>query len=176
MKQCFSVLFCSALLLAGLSSGAQNITKKWSIGFGLEGGAPVGDTKDSYNFTGGLTVRFSYKAGPGFATFTTGAVVFYPKKVQGEQTKAGLQIPFKAGYKYIFLKHLFVMGELGYSSFRYYYEGTNSNLISSSTGGFTYAPTFGVQFGFFEAGIKYEGIAVSGGTLSDIGLRLGFNF
>jgi hypothetical protein len=176
MKQCFSILFCSALLLAGLSSGAQKLSKKASFGFGLEGGAPLGDAKNSYNFTGGLTLRFSYKAGPGFATFTTGAVVFGPKSISGGHAKAGLQIPFKAGYKYIIGGHFFVMGELGYSVFRYYYEDGNHNLVSTSTGGFTYAPTVGVQFGSFEVGIKYEGIAISGGTLSDVGLRLGFNF
>ena len=176
MKQCFAILFCSALLLAGLSSGAQKLSKKWSIGFGLEGGAPLGDAKTSYNFTGGLTLRFSYKAGPGFATFTTGGVVFAPKDIKGTDVKAGLQIPFKAGYKYIIGDHFFVMGELGYSAFRYYYKDGNGNLVSASTGGFTYAPTVGAQFGVFEVGIRYEGIAISGGTLSDVGLRLGFNF
>ncbi len=40
----------------------------------------------------------------------------------------------------------------------------------------TYAPSVGVQFGVFEAGVKYEAIAVSGSTLSNIGVRLWCNF
>ena len=175
MKKCIPVLFCAVLLLAGLSLSAQKEGKKWSVGFGLEAGAPVGDVKDSYHFTAGVTVRFSYMAGPGYLTFTTGVVGYDPKKVPGGQTKAALQIPFKAGYKYIFVKHLFVMGELGYSTYRYYYDD-GGNLVSTSTGGFTYAPSIGVNFGVFEAAIKYESIAVSGGTVSNVGLRLGFNF
>jgi hypothetical protein len=176
MKKSIPVLFCGVLLLACFSLSAQKETKKWSLGFGLEAGTPLGDTKDNYNFDAGLTIRFSYKAGPGFLTFTSGAVAFDPKKVTGVKEKAALQIPFKAGYKYIFVKHLFVMGELGYSSYKYFYGGSNGNLVSSTTGGFTYAPSVGVNFGAFEAAIKYEAIAISGGTVSDLGLRLGFNF
>jgi len=176
MKKCIPVILCGVLLLTCFSLSAQKEGKKWSVGFGLEAGVPTGDIKDSYNFTGGITLRFAYKAGPGFATFTTGVVGYVPKKGLGKQTKAALQIPFKAGYKYIFAKHLFVMGEFGYSTFRYYYDGGNGNLASTSTGGFTYAPSIGVNFGVFEAGIKYEAIAITGGTVSDIGFRLGFNF
>jgi hypothetical protein len=176
MKKYLPVLLCTLLLFAGFSLKAQQESKKFSVGFGLEAAVPVGDIKDTYTFAGGITLRFSYKAGPGFLTFTTGLKGFYPKKGQGDQTKAALQIPFKAGYKYVFVKHLFVMGEVGYSVYRYYYKGLDDNLASTSTGGFTYAPTIGVNFGAFEAGIKYEAIAITGGTISDIGIRLGFNF
>ena len=69
----------------------------------------------------------------------------------------------------------FVMGELGYSSFKIYYDA-NGTVASNSSGGFTYAPTVGVNFNAFEAGIKYEATSVSGGTFSNISLRLGFNF
>jgi hypothetical protein len=176
MKKTKLTAICAVLLLACFSLSAQVDTKKFSVGFGLEAGKPTGDVKDSYNFTGGITVRFSYKAGPGFATFTTGAVGYVPKKGLGHDTKAALQIPFKAGYKFIFAQHVFVMGELGYSVYRYYYDDVNNNLASASTGGFTFAPSVGVNFGVFEAGLKYESIAISGGTVSDIGIRLGFNF
>jgi len=174
MKKCGFIFLLA--LVAAASAKAQRDNKPWSIGFGLEAGTPLGTTGNGYTVTGGATLRFSYKLGPGFATISSGARLYYPKKVTGEQTKAALQIPVMAGYKYIFMKHLFVMGELGYSSFRYYYGDGNGGLAHSSTSGFTYAPSAGVQFGAFEAGVKYEGIALSGGTLSDLSLRLGFNF
>jgi hypothetical protein len=176
MKKYFPLLVCIALVFGSLSVSAQKENKTMSIGFGLEAGIPVGDIKNSYNFDGGVTLRFSYKAGPGYATFTTGVIGFAPKKGQGDETKAALQIPFKAGYKFIFAKHLFVMGEMGYSVYRYYFKDGNGDLAHASTGGFTYAPSIGANFGVIEIGIKYEGIAISGGTVSDFGVRLGFNF
>ncbi len=68
------------------------------------------------------------------------------------------------------------MGEMGYSSFKIYYKGENGDLASSNSGGFTYAPTVGVNFNAVELGIRYEGTSLKGGTVSTIGLRLGFNF
>jgi hypothetical protein len=176
MKKFIPLLFCVVLVFAGFCVSAQRESKNWSLGFGLEAGVPVGQFKDNYHFVPGVTIRFAYKAGPGFLTFTSGLIGFDPKKVAGEKTKAALQIPFLAGYKYIFLKHLFVMGELGYSNYRYYFGGTNGNLASSTTGGFTYAPSVGINFGVFDAAIKYESIAISGGTVSYAGIRLGLNF
>jgi hypothetical protein len=177
MKKWYAVVLGSfCLILCGsFSANAQKDSSKLSFGFGLEAGVPTGDAKAAYNFTGGLTVRLSYHAGPGFLTLTTGAEGYVPKKGQGNSTKASLQIPVKAGYKYIFAKPFFVMAELGYSSFRIYYDN-NGSVASNSYGGFTYAPTVGVNFNAFEAGIKYEATSVSGGTISNLSLRLGFNF
>ena len=170
-----SAIFTSLLIISFTTAKAQKESKQFSVGFGLEGGMPVGDAKNAYDFDGGITLRFSYHVGPGFATLTSGAVGFYPKSNLGDNTKATLQIPIKAGYKYVFHKPFFVMGELGYSSFKVY-SGDNGSLVTSHVSGFTYAPTVGVNFKAFEAGIKYEATSVSGGTFSNINLRLGFNF
>ncbi len=169
------IVFLMASLCLVIKANAQKESKTFSAGFGLEGGLPLGDAKTAYNFTGGITVRFAYHAGPGFVTLTSGVVLYGPKSDQGNATKASLQIPVKAGYKYVFYKPFFVMAELGYSSFKIYYDN-GGTVASNSTGGFTYAPTVGVNFNVFEAGIKYEATSVSGGTLSNISLRLGFNF
>ncbi|MBI1782062.1 MAG: hypothetical protein HYR66_11940 [Sphingobacteriales bacterium] len=165
----------SIVLLSFNTAKAQKENKHFSAGFGLESGATSGGASSVYKSTLGLTIRFSYHTGPGFLTFTSGGVVWLPKSGLGKSTKASLQIPVKAGYKYIFHKPFFVMGELGYSSFKIYYNN-NGGVASNAAGGFTYAPTVGVNFNTFEAGIKYEATAVSGGNFSNIGLRLGFNF
>ena len=162
------------LVFAGNMANAQNEKKAFSVGLGLEGGIPASST--GYNFMGGLTVRFSLHEGPGFVTLSSGAVAWAPKSFQGETPKASLQIPVLAGYKYIFAKPFFVMGEIGYSSFRVYYKDNDNNLASLSSGGFTYAPTVGVTFNAFEAGLRYEGTSLSGGTMSAVMLRLAFNF
>lgn len=105
MKKTFTFLFNAVLLLTCFSVSAQNETKKWSLDFGLEGGLPVGDIQNSYHFDGGLTLRFSYKAGPGFATFTTGLIAFDPKKVTGVKEKAALRHdtgPWVEGWRKVF--------------------------------------------------------------------------
>ena len=167
-------LFCFFLLVS-TTIQAQKESKSFSAGFGLEAGLPMGNINTAYHFTGGITVRLAYHVGPGFITLGSGLVGWAPKTGQGKSTKASLQIPVIAGYKYIFYKPFFVMGELGYSSFKVYSD-YNGSVVSNSSGGLTYAPTIGVNFNAFEAGIKYEATAVSGGTFSNVCLRLGFNF
>lgn len=167
-------LFC-LLISVGNIAKAQKETKAFSVGLGLQGGVP-GGSNTGYNFMGGLTIRLSVHAGPGFVTLGSGAVAWVPKSFEGKSTKASLQIPVTVGYKYIFAKPFFVMGEAGYSSFRVYYNGGNGNVASATSGGFTYAPSVGVNFNVLELGIRYEATSLSGGTISAISFRLGFNF
>ncbi len=153
---------------------AQKETKKFSVGFGLEGGVPTGSYADLFNFAVGITARFSYHAGPGFVTLTTGGIGYDPKTVVvGQKKKVGLQIPVRVGYKYI-VHHFFAMGEVGYSEFKYYY-GESGALASTSVGSFIAAPTIGVQFNAFEAGLRY-GMDFRSGGGGLLGIRLGFNF
>jgi hypothetical protein len=164
------------LLSVGSFARAQNLNKPFSFGLGLEAGAPTGDATTAYHFTGGLTIRFSVHAGPGFVTLGTGAEVWSPKSFEGKSTKASLQIPVLVGYKYVFAKPFFVMGEIGYSSFRVYYDGGSGGVASTSYGGFTWSPTVGVNLNVIELGIKYEATSLSTGTFSAVKFRLGFNF
>src|SRR5450631_2783664 len=176
MKQFFCILLAGFLLCCTLPSMAQRSGKLWSLGFGLEGGIPLNDAAKVYNFSGGLTARFSLRTGPGYGTITTGWLVFVPKNIDGMNPQVSLQIPIKGGYKYIFANHFFVMGELGYSFFQTYVGDGNGNLVKTSTGGFTYAPSVGVQFGVMDFGVRYETIAINTGNVSNLGFRLGFNF
>jgi len=170
-----TTIFC--FVVAGcIPANAQKESKKFSVGFGFEAGLPLGDAKDAYHFTAGSNIRFSYHAGPGFVTLTTGATVWLPKSDAGDDTKASLAIPIKAGYKYILHKPFFVMGELGYSSFKVYYKDGNGDLAKSTSGGFTYSPAVGVNFNALEIAIKYEATSLTGGTVSNVALRLGVNF
>lgn len=167
-------LFC-LLVLVCITTNAQKENKLFSAGFGVEAGVPVGTANTAYKFTAGLGIRFSYHAGPGFITLGSGVLAYVPKSGLGKSTKASLQIPVKVGYKYVFHKPFFAMCEIGYSSFKVYYGGTNG-IASNSTGGFTYAPAVGVNFDAVEIGIKYEGTSLGTGAIAAIGLRLAFNF
>lgn len=178
MKKIFiEALLIFAIVLSGMQLEAQKLSKKFSFGIGIEGGLVTGVFKDTYGANGGLTLRGSYHAGPGFVTLTSGAIGQIPKTLDGEDLKAALLIPVRAGYKYIFKDHFFAMGEIGYGSLRTFYTDENDDLQSETSGGFLYCPSVGVQFGTTEISLRYESVNVDKAvTLSNIALRLGFNF
>lgn len=165
---------------------AQN-GKSFSFGFGLEGGAMVGDknVKQAFSSQAGLSLRFAVKAGPGYVTFTPGASLVIPKKVDEENLKLGTNIPLKLGYKYNFASKFFVMAEAGYSIYSFYsadldgevdYESIRNS--KTSTGGFTWAPSIGVDLGKLELALRYESTAFKkeDSKASLAALRIGFNF
>jgi hypothetical protein len=174
MQKKIIIILFSFLILFSIKTMAQKTTEKFSPGFGLEVGTLTGDLKNFYTLTGGLTIRGSYKVGPGFVTLTTGVIAYLPKSGVGLPAKLAIQIPVRAGYKYIFPSHFFVMGELGYASFKSYYK-ESGEVLSSSSGSFIGAPSVGVQLGAFEIGLRY-GINFTHNDGSDISVRLGFDF
>jgi hypothetical protein len=166
------ILILSVVICANQTM-AQKETKKFSVGFGIEAGLPTGSASNLYSFAAGLTIRFSYHVGPGFVTLTSGGIGYDPKTVVGQKKKYGLQIPLRAGYKYI-VHHFFAMGEVGYSDFKSYY-GQKGVLASTTEGSFIAAPSVGVQFNAFEASLRY-GIDFGSGGGGLFGIRIGFNF
>jgi hypothetical protein len=169
MKKLFTIIFAGCLLFSSIKTFAQKETKKWSIGILSESGLPLGDAKNIYQITTGLSLRFSYHAGPGFVTLSAGGVAYIPKNLFSpsglfdstgtSDFKIGLQIPVKAGYKFIFNHHFFVMAEIGSSSLRVYYNDDNGHVQSNKLqGGFTVAGSAGFQFNSYEIGFKYETI------------------
>src|SRR5580698_7543875 len=99
MNKKISVILFLFAILCSVKTIAQKETKSFSLGFGLEAGVPVGPTSDFFSFTGGLTLRASFHEGPGFITFTTGGIGYFPKTIN-KNGKASIEIPFRAGYKY----------------------------------------------------------------------------
>jgi hypothetical protein len=175
MKKKIVIILCSCFSLLSLNVIAQKESKTFSVGFGLEAGVPTGNFSNIYSATAGLTIRGSYHVGPGFVTLTTGLIGYAPKTGKGVPKKLGLEIPVRAGYKYIIQDHFFVMGELGYASFKSYFSEGGGNVGSTSTGSFIAAPSVGVQWNAFEVSLRYEAFFRSGAG-GDLALRLGFNF
>lgn len=186
MKKILFAAFAMVVLFVSKAS-AQREDKQFSFGFGVEGGPMLGDKdfKREFGAEFGLSLRFSYKVGPGYATFTPGGMLVFPKSVNPDATeiKIGTHVPLKLGYKYIIGK-FFVMGEAGYARYNLYTVNENSESINDvykiKGGGFTYAPSVGANLGVFEVGLRYEStLAKFEGTKispSMLGLRLGFNF
>lgn len=176
MKKILIPLLLVCFAFISIQTSAQKMSKTFSFGFGLESALPLGDAGEAFSFAPGLTLRASYKVGPGFATLTSGGLIFIPKKVDADNLQISLQIPVKAGYKFIYKDHFFAMGEIGFSNFKTYYKDLDDNVASISQSGVTFAPTIGYQAGTFEIGLRYEHVGFKNGSLSTAGLRLGFNF
>lgn len=170
MKKLFTIAF---IILAGFATKSH--AQGFKLGLGVEGALPVGALKSAYNVGAGLTVRAAFSLDASSAiTLTTGAIAFLPKDLSnlGLDTKAQLNIPVKAGYKYNVGGPVYVIGEAGATIVRSYYSDSNGDLQSVGGTHFTYAPGVGVNLGGFDASLRYEGYQGAG----FIGLRLGFNF
>ena len=198
MKQLLNILIAVGLLLCTLHGQAQKESKRWSLGLFSEGGFAQGDAKTSFQTVGGASLRLSIHAGPGFVTLSGGAVLYWPKLNSGtlysdssfsdssidlSKLRVGVQVPMLVGYKLILGHYFFIMGEIGYSNFLYYYFDSNDNSHSVHSGGLTYAPSIGFQYHAFEAGIKYQSLhpaqgspSPAGQSISNIVLRMGVNF
>ena len=187
------LITASLLLSCSENCFAQKENKKSSIGIFTEGGRVVGEASKLYKSDFGGSLRFSVHAGPGFITFSGGAVFYIPNllslmdtvfsNVDNSDTsldisefKAGIKVPFKIGYKYIISHHFSVMPEAGFSQFYTYWEDNNLKVQHTNSSGFTYAISGKFQTGAFEIGLKYEACVLKNITIADIGVRLGFNF
>ncbi|MBX3238331.1 MAG: outer membrane beta-barrel protein [Chitinophagaceae bacterium] len=187
MKKILSFVIAFFALVSTNQLYAQKDGKQFSFGFGIEGGAMVGDEniKEAFSSQFGLSLRFSYKVGPGYVTFTPGGSLMLPKKVDEDNVKIGTNVPLKLGYKYIIAEKFFVMGEAGYSIYNFYSASMDEDvdiddISKERIGGFTYAPSIGANLGKFEVGVRYESTILkkNGVTVkpSLLALRLGFNF
>jgi hypothetical protein len=175
MKKKTFIILISFITLCSGKTIAQKETKKGSFGFGIELGEPMGNLSNAYSATAGLTLRYSLHVGPGFATLTTGLIGFAPKTGRGTPKQLGIQVPVRAGYKYIIQHHFFIMGELGYSYFKYYYQGSDGKVASGTRTALTFAPSAGLQFNAFEIGLRY-GLNLTNNDGGILALRIGFNF
>ncbi len=163
-------LFTTATLMLALCvcAYAQNSKKGLKFGVGLEGALPTGMT--GYSFGAGLTLRTAYALDDKMAiTGTSGFIAFLPDKAtMGANAKAQINIPIKAGFKYMLTGNVYGILESGYTISKGFYLDAAGNLQSVSGSSFTYAPGVGAKLGFLDASIRYEGY--TGGGF--VGLRL----
>lgn len=185
MKKTLQISLFIASLIFTNQVYAQKSAKPFSFGLGLEGGTILSDNQFKASFSSelGLSMKFSVKAGPGFVTFSPGALLVVPKSISEEDVKLGTHIPLRLGYKYIFAGKLFVMAEAGYASYTLYtanpkIEEQDVNIIKEKAKGFTYAPSIGINLGKFEAGIRYDVTRLKefDQSIGLLGARIGVNF
>lgn len=172
MKKLFTTTLIFALALGVFAQDGAK-TKKISFGVGLEGALPMGGLKSIYPYGGGLTVRVTYNLDEKMAiTGTSGVIAFIPKSVSGTSLKAQINIPFKAGYKYMLTEKIYGLVEAGYTMSKTYVP-TSSGVMSVSSSSFTYAPGVGIKLGILDTSLRYESY---GSGANFLGLRLGLDF
>ncbi|MBL4678125.1 MAG: hypothetical protein JKY70_18250 [Mucilaginibacter sp.] len=170
MKRIFTIAF-----ILMMAATAQLRAQGFKLGLGVEGALPLGDMSDLYKVGVGLTFRGAISLpAAGDVTLTSGAIAFLPKDLTylGNDSKAQLNIPIKAGYRQMVQGPLYLMGELGATIVRSYYGDANGDLQSVGATRFTYAPSAGVILGSFDASLRYEGYKGQ----SFVAVRLGFGF
>lgn len=173
-------LFLVAIATVGFAFSGT--AQESQLKFGLDGGIPLGDIKDSASFNLGANAAYMWM---GVAEgFDVGAGVSY-NTYFGKEYDTGFGkikpdninfLPIYATANYSFTENIFAGADLGYAV----------GLSDGIDGGFYYQPKVGYQTEQFEVFIGYKGLSTSQtvdtgfgkvtatGTFSSI--NLGFNY
>ena len=185
-----SVITLSLLSIFSLNVKAQDTTPAPSsttttygsgirLSAGVEAGLPVGKLNNNYNWNlgGSLQADFPIIKDQLYATLNAGFNNIYADK---STALPNIQlIPVKAGLKYFFIKNVYVQGEAGAA-----FIANKSDLNTTKTASFVYAPQVGVLFNvggknYIDAGVRYESNSdfyTNGSTSNFIGLRVAYAF
>lgn len=165
-----AVLIVSTVTVSFAQASKSKDRGKFSIG--IDPGLPVGDASNYSSFAIGGDLKYALPAATNFdVSLSAGYDVFIGKTVTigGFSATAGnvKGIPVKLAGRYNFNGSTGFFGEFG----------VGAAFIQDGGGtAFVYAPGVGYALdGGFEVGVRYEGWSKNG-TVSQIGLRLGYSF
>lgn len=163
------------VLLAGISlATAAKAQKKEGLtfGVGVEAALPLGDFKTSHSFGIGGNVNAEYAFTENVTgIFTTGYTSYFGKTIKYDDGLGGTvdykvpsvgHIPLLVGARYYTPVNFFVGAQVGYGIF----TGGGGDAPK----GFEYRPQVGFDFSGFQVALSYDGVSVTGGTLSHLGL------
>lgn len=170
MKKLFLAICIAAVSVTGY---AQKGTTK--IGVGADLGIPVGDFGEGTKTGFGGYAKGLFGIGEaGQITFTTGYSSFKAKGSTDEGKATLGIIPLLAGYRHNF-SGFYAEPQVGYSilSAKVKAEGLS---VSSSEGAFAWAVGFGYVVSDFDFGARYQSATKDGGSLSFVGIHVGYNF
>ena len=188
MKKLF---FSAALVAASFITFAQDDAKALKFGVGLDVAMPMGkfgkdtDVKfgDYYSLGIGASVQGIYSLDEQLGlTLSLGYMSYMPKSIAGEKLPSFSAIPVLAGIEYNFTEQVFASAQIGYTI----YGGKLLSDDDVKAAGLSYAPGIGFRFAEnFSALLKYQGtsatfksdgVKVTGNNISQIGLRVAYNF
>ncbi|MEP7253872.1 MAG: hypothetical protein ABI683_15875 [Ginsengibacter sp.] len=164
-----TALLSTGMLFAFAQSGrnlSPNVTGTSHFSIGLETGFPIGENGKPYSSILGGSLQYEYLPASDLGITVNGGYLNYAFKSSYGGSSIGF-VPLLAGVKYYFNRGVFFHAQLGAAIGTARGQGTS----------FAYAPGIGFAISQkFDAEIKYMGISNSGGTLSDVGARIAYNF
>jgi hypothetical protein len=170
MKKVFLILLLTSMVYAG---NAQRVSRSRTgspstshVGIGVEAGVPLGQNGKPYSAAIGGSLQYEYMPDTDLGLTLSGGYLHWPIKSSYGGGSIGF-VPLLAGVKYYFIPGAFFHAQLGAA------VGTAKNQGTS----FAYSPGIGLKLSpNVDATLKYTGFSTSGGTLENVGLRLGYNF
>lgn len=167
------VLALSVLCATAFVSKAQMAAGDFKFGAGLHLGLPVGTFHNGYSFGIGGELQGEYAFTEQVTGIATSGYTSFFGKTQdlggGFTYKAPAtgQIPIIVGPRFYPSEQFFVGAQIGLGIF------TGGG---SSTSGFEYRPQIGYNGDMFQLTLSYDGVSVTGGTFSHIGLSAIYKF
>jgi len=147
------------------------------LSFGLDAGVPVGQAANIYSSVFGVSAKLELPVPSSSfnVTITSGFSDFMVKNAYTDIIGNATYVPIEVGGKFYFGNVAYFEGNLGAS------VNVNSNY-SASKAAFMYAPALGFTLpdanakSAVDIGIRYEGRVETGGTLSQVALRVAYRF
>lgn len=167
MKKTILLMF---LAFAGYVANAQTQGAVKKISIGAEVVLPINEGS-SGTLGLGASLKYEFPVAPSLNLTASAGYVNIFSTESGASGSINM-IPLKAGAKYYFGKCFYGATELGASIL----TGDGDSVTA-----FTFAPGLGVSFASksknnVDIGLRYENLSANGGSLSLLGLRIGYNF
>jgi hypothetical protein len=173
MKKALLVLSLLAMFVGGNAQAKRRPSATYSnagtsgrFSLGLEAGLPLGENGKPYSHILGGSLQYEVMPASDLGITFNGGYLNWAFKSSYGGKSVGF-VPLLAGVKYYISPNAFIHAQLGAA------VGTATGQGTS----FAYSPGIGFKLSpNVDAEFKYMGISNSGGTLSDVGVRLAYNF
>jgi hypothetical protein len=176
----FSIMKKLALVLTVFTASiiGAKAQEGLTFGVGLNAALPIGDFHLSHTFGVGAHIQAEYGFSEQFkGVATTGYTAFFGKTITYSDGLGGTQsykaksvglIPILVGARFYPSTSFFVGAQIGYGIF--------TGGEGSAPKGFEYRPQIGYDAGTIQIIGAYDGVSVTGGTLSTISLSAIYKF
>lgn len=166
-------LLVLSILLMGVAANAQRGTTE--IGVGAEAGLPLGDFGKGFKAGFGGYAKALFGVGfAGQVTATTGYSAFTAKGSSTEEKVTLYLVPILAGYRQNF-NGFYVEPQAGIGIYGAKVKVMGESASSSETK-FTWAAGVGYEKNSIDIGVRYQRGEFEGGSISMVGIRVGYNF
>jgi len=156
------------LSLFSLGASAQAVPDSARLAIGIDGGVPAGGIASQYVMFFGGSLRFDYPfSKKSYVTLSAGYNEFLLANGATTTQNAILNVPvpplqtapFMIGYKYFFIRTLYIQGELGETLLI-----NKDKVFAPKAFAFTYAPQLGLilkskkhPHTYWDVGVRYQG-------------------